>query len=82
MTDPSLEESCEQTSNGTKNNETWWGGETRPSVMWYKWCTYKHWKKPMGRLGIGEEKFHIGTMYIGIDKFDNIEFNKTSVANK
>jgi hypothetical protein len=39
-------------------------------------------EKTMGRLRIGEENLHIRAMYIGVDKLDNIRFNKIGINNK
>jgi len=81
VTNPSFEKICEQTADGTEDNETWWGKNQAKcyvvQVMYLETL-----QKTMGILRIEPKKLHIGAMYIGVDESDTIGFDKMCVNNK
>jgi hypothetical protein len=81
VTNPSLEKKCKEIVNGTKNSETWWGkNQARCHVVQVVYLEML--EKTMERLGIEEEKLHIGTMYPKVDELNTTKFDKMGVNNK
>jgi hypothetical protein len=64
-----------------QNNETWWAkNQARCYVAQVVYLEML--EKTMEKLGIGEEKLHIGAVYTKIEESDPTGFDKMDVNNK